>query len=142
MQKKKTTRRPSRRELDKLQIEEYIANNRHGPGDHTFTFTTKAVRTADKPKTGGYRMSARPKSRPIISLKPFACSVRPSASLEGTFFEVTFNCAFAGDAEPAEGTSISIHPGSLATIVRLAEASYLDMRELLSSQRKRTKAGK
>jgi len=46
MEKKQPRRRPTQRELDRLQIEEYIATNRHGPGDHTFTFTL----VLDKPK--------------------------------------------------------------------------------------------
>ena len=44
MEKKQRRRRPTQRELDRLQIEEYIATNRHGPGDHTFTIVL------DKPK--------------------------------------------------------------------------------------------
>jgi hypothetical protein len=45
MDKKQRTRRPTRRELDRLQIEEYIATNRHGPGNHSFEIRLKMSRS-------------------------------------------------------------------------------------------------
>jgi len=51
MEKKQRIRRPTQRQLDRLQIEEYIATNRHGPGDHTFTVLPKVDKIeVDKPK--------------------------------------------------------------------------------------------
>ena len=37
MEEQHTVRRPTQDEVDQLQIEEYIANNPHGPGDHRIT---------------------------------------------------------------------------------------------------------
>jgi len=51
MEKKQRTRRPTQRQLDQLQIEESMATNRHGPGDHTFTLFPKMDEIeVDKPK--------------------------------------------------------------------------------------------
>jgi hypothetical protein len=50
MEKKQRTRRPTQRQLEQLQIEEYTATNRHGPGDHTFTLLPRVDEIVDKPK--------------------------------------------------------------------------------------------
>jgi hypothetical protein len=50
MEKKQPGRRPTERELEQLQIEEYIATNRHGPGDHSFTIPKRDDPPLDKAK--------------------------------------------------------------------------------------------
>ena len=50
MEKKRPSRRPTKRELDRLQIEEYIATNPHGPGDHSITAAEFVLRVFGKPK--------------------------------------------------------------------------------------------
>jgi hypothetical protein len=52
MEKKRPSRRPTKREreLDRLQIEEYIATNPHGPGDHGITLAEFVLRAFGKPK--------------------------------------------------------------------------------------------
>ena len=51
METRKPVRRPTQCELDRLQIEEYIATNHKGPRDHSFTIlSSKAVPISDKPK--------------------------------------------------------------------------------------------
>lgn len=50
MERKQRARRPTQRQLEKLQIEEYIATNRHGPGDHSFTISRANEPSPDKPK--------------------------------------------------------------------------------------------
>jgi hypothetical protein len=77
-------------------------------------------------------MSERDQLRPIISLEPLDGTVRSSPDGKETFLDVTFKCSFAGDAEPIEGTSISIKNGELLTLVELAEAAYLRIGELLA----------
>ena len=50
MEKKQLVRRPTQRELEQLQIEEYIATNRHGPGDHSFTIPKRDELPLNKTK--------------------------------------------------------------------------------------------
>jgi hypothetical protein len=48
---KQCPRPPTRRQLEQLQIEEYMATNRHRPGDHTFRIISEAdIILPDKPK--------------------------------------------------------------------------------------------
>jgi len=77
-------------------------------------------------------MSKRQQSKPVIDLKPLRGSVRTSSDGKTTFLDVTFRCAFAPDAEPLEGTSISIERGKFRTVVELAEAAYLQIGMLLA----------
>jgi hypothetical protein len=77
-------------------------------------------------------MSVRQQSRPIIDLKPLRGNVRQSPDGKTTFLEVTFSCSFARDAEPLEGTSISIERGKFRTVAELADASYLQIAMLLA----------
>jgi hypothetical protein len=50
MEKKQCDRRRTQRQVEQLQIEEYMATNRHGPGDHTFTLLPKVDEIeVDKP---------------------------------------------------------------------------------------------
>jgi hypothetical protein len=50
MEKKQSARRPTQREIDRLQIEEYIATNPNGPGDHSLTVAELVIRLFGKPK--------------------------------------------------------------------------------------------
>jgi hypothetical protein len=77
-------------------------------------------------------MPERSQSRPIIDLTPLSGNVRTSSDGKTTFLDLTFRCAFAQDAEPLEGTSISIERGKFLTVVQLAEAAYLQIGELLA----------
>jgi hypothetical protein len=70
--------------------------------------------------------------RPIISLEPVGGSVRTSPDGKATLLDVTFECSFAWDAEPIEGTSIIIKNAQLPTLLELAEAAYLSIYELLA----------
>ena len=81
-------------------------------------------------------MSERHQSRPVIDLKPLHGNVRKSPDGKTTFLDVTFSCAFAQDAEPLEGTSISIERGKFLTFVQLAEAAYLHIGMLLAEQQR------
>jgi hypothetical protein len=78
-------------------------------------------------------MSERQQSKPIIDLKPLRGNVRKSSDGKTTFLDVTFSCAFAQDAEPLEGTSISIERGKFLTLEELAEAAYLEIGMLLAA---------
>ncbi len=77
-------------------------------------------------------MSDRSQLRPIISLEPAGGSIRTSPDGKATFLDVAFECSFAWDAEPIEGTSIIIKNAELPTLVQLAEAAYLWIGELLA----------
>ena len=75
-------------------------------------------------------------SKPVIDLKPLRGSVRKSPDGKTSFLEVTFSCSFAQDAEPLEGTSISIERGKFLTVAQLAEAAYLQIGMLLAEQQR------
>ena len=77
-------------------------------------------------------MSERSQLRPIISLEPLGGYVRTSPDGKAMLLDVTFQCSFAWDAEPIEGTSITIKNAKLPTLVQLAEAAYLWIGELLA----------
>ena len=77
-------------------------------------------------------MANRQQSKPIIDLTPHSGNVRTSSDGKTTFLDVTFRCAFAQDAEPLEGTSISIEGGKFRTVAELAEAAYLQIGMLLA----------
>jgi hypothetical protein len=81
-------------------------------------------------------MSESQQSKPIIDLKPLRGNVRTSPDGKTTFLDVTFTCAFAQDAEPLEGTSISIERGKFLTVPQLAEAAYLQIGMLLAAQQR------
>lgn len=81
-------------------------------------------------------MSEHQQSKPIIDLKPLRGSVRKSSDGKTTFLDVTFSCAFSQDAQPLEGTSISIERGKFLTVVQLAEAAYLQIGMLLAEQQR------
>jgi hypothetical protein len=51
MEKKQRPRRPTQPQLEQLQIEEYMATNRHGPGDGTFRIISEGdTILPEKPK--------------------------------------------------------------------------------------------
>jgi len=77
-------------------------------------------------------MSACSQSRPIIRLEPLGGTVRTSPDGNATLLDVTFECSFARDAEPIEGTSIIIENAESLTPVQLAEAAYLWIGGLLA----------
>jgi hypothetical protein len=81
-------------------------------------------------------MSKQQQSKPIIDLKPLRGNVRKSSDGKTTYLDVTFRCAFAQDAEPLEGTSISIERGKFLTVEGLAEAAYLQIGMLLAEQQR------
>jgi hypothetical protein len=81
-------------------------------------------------------MSKRKKPKPVIDLTTLACTVRTSPSLTATFLDVTFKCAFAADAKPVEGSSISIKRKEWRSVERLAEASHLEIFRLLAKQQR------
>ncbi|HUA82820.1 MAG TPA: hypothetical protein VMB85_03105 [Bryobacteraceae bacterium] len=87
-------------------------------------------------------MSKRKKPKPVIDLTTLASTVETSASGTATFLEVIFKCAFAPDAKPVEGTSISIKRKELRDVARLAEASYLNIFKRLAEQQRAAKTRK
>jgi hypothetical protein len=82
-------------------------------------------------------MSARSNARPVISISPLYSIAFNSLDNSAIFLDVRFKCDFAENAKPVKGTSISIDPGKLHSVVQIAEGAYSAICELLQAQQRK-----